>query len=1148
MTWKAYDWTHVFASCHGNHEWMKGLAEALKINTALIFKAPAKRFIEPWFQWQIWFGLTSFQNTFSIMSLRKAQHWLNPPKVCKSNLHTALSHCTASWHFSALHYQFQMAPIIRENVCVLDNFSAWSSINRINGQKCHQKKMTWMTCMMHGMVPCSCCTSRSSTGLHAGKSRFVMVAMTWKVYDWTHVFASFVMETTSEWKVWPRHWRSTRRWSSRPQPNVSSSHGFNDKFGFGLTSFQNTFSIMSLHKAQHWLNPPKVCKSNLHTALSHCTASWHFSALHYQFQMAPIIRENVCVLDNFSAWSSINRINGQKCHQKKMTWMTCMMHGMVPCSCCTSRSSTGLQAGKSRFVMVAMTWKVYDWTHVFASFVMETTSEWKVWPRHWRSTRRWSSRPQPNVSSSHGFNDKFGLGWLPFRTPSVSCHSARLNIGSTLQRSAKVTCTLHCRTALPLGISVRFIISFKWPPSYVKTSASWTISLREVASIESMGKNAIKKKWHGWPAWCTAWSLVHAVPQEARLDCRPESPGSSWSPWHGRSTTEHMFLPALSWKPRVNERSGRSLGGQHGVIFKAPAKRFIEPWFQWQIWFGLTSFQNTFSIMSLRKAQHWLNPPKVCKSNLHTALSHCTASWHFSALHYQFQMAPIIRENVCVLDNFSAWSSINRINGQKCHQKKMTWMTCMMHGMVPCSCCTSRSSTGLQVGKSRFVMVAMTWKVYDWTHVFASFVMETTSEWKVWPKPWRSTRRDLQGPSQTFHRAMVSMTNLVWALGWLPFRTPSVSCHSARLNIGSTLQRSAKVTCTLHCRTALPLGISVRFIISFKWPPSYVKTSASWTISLREVASIESMGKNAIKKKWHGWPAWCTAWSLVHAVPQEARLDCRPESPGSSWSPWHGRSTTEHMFLPALSWKPRVNERSGRSLGGQHGVIFKAPAKRFIEPWFQWQIWFGLTFGLTSVSWTPSVSCQRLNIGSTLQRSAKVTCTLHCRTALPLGISVRFIISFKWPPSYVKTSASWTISLREVASIESMGKNAIKKKWHGWPAWCTAWSLVHAVPQEARLDCRPESPGSSWSPWHGRSTTDHMLLPALSWKPRVNERSGRSLGGQHGVDLQGPSQTFHRAMVSMTNLVWADFLSEHLQYHVTPQGSTLAQPSKGLQK
>ena len=173
--------------------------------------------------------------------------------------------------------------------------------------------------------------------------------------------------------------------------------------------------------------------------------------------------------------------------------------------------------------------------------------------------------------------------------------------------------------------------------------------------------------------------------------------------------------------------------------------------------------------MSLHKAQHWLNPPKVCKSNLHTALSHCTASWHFSALHYQFQMAPIIRENVCVLDNFSAWSSINRINGQiyaKMPPKKKWrgWPACctawsLVHA---CSCCTSRSSTGLQVGKSRFVMVAMAWKVYDWTHVFASFVMETTREWKVWLKYWIS-RRDLQGPSQTFHRAMVSMTNFVWA-------------------------------------------------------------------------------------------------------------------------------------------------------------------------------------------------------------------------------------------------------------------------------------------------------------------------------------------------------------------------------------------------
>ena len=643
------------------------------------------------------------------------------------------------------------------------------------------------------------------------------------------------------------------------------------------------------------------------------------------------------------------------------------MHGMVPCSCCTSRSSTGLHAGKSRFVMVAMTWKVYDWSHVFAS-----------------------------------------------------CHG------------------------------------------------------------------------------------------------------------------NHEWMKGLAEALKINT----------ALIFKAPAKRFIEPWFQWQIWFGLTSFQNTFSIMSLHKAQHWLNPPKVCKSNLHTALSHCTASWHFSALHYQFQMAPIIRENVCVLDNFSAWSSINRINGQKCHQKKMTWMTCMMHGMVPCSCCTSRSSTGLQAGKSRFVMVAMTWKVYDWTHVVASFVMETTSEWKVWPKPWRSTRRDLQGPSQTFHRAMVSMTNLVWArLGWLPFRTPSVSCHSARLNIGSTLQRSAKVTCTLHCRTALPLGISVRFIISFKWPPSYVKTSASWTISLREVASIESMGKNAIKKN-----DMDDLHDARHGPLFMLYLKKLDWTAGRKVQVRHGRHDMEglrlntcccqlchgnHEWMKGLAEALEVNtawsSRPQPNVSSSHG--------------------FNDKFGLGWLPFrTPSVSCHSRKAQHWLNppKVCKSNLTLHCRTALPLGISVRFIISFKWPPSYVKTSASWTISLREVASIESMGKNAIKKKWHGWPAWCTAWSLVHAVPQEARLDCRSESPGSSWSPWHGRSTTEHMFLPALSWKPRVNERSGRSLGGQHGVIFKAPAKRFIEPWFQWQ--IWFGLTSfrEHLQYHVTPQGSTLAQPSKGL--
>ena len=162
---------------------------------------------------------------------------------------------------------------------------------------------------------------------------------------------------------------------------------------------------------------------------------------------------------------------------------------------------------------------------------------------------------------------------------------------------------------------------------------------------------------------------------------------------------------------------------------------------------------------------------------------------------------------------------------------------------------------------------------------------------------------DLQGPSQTFHRAMVSMTNLVWAL--LPFRTPSVSCHSTRLNIGSTLQRSAKVTCTLHCRTALPLGISVRFIFSFKWPPSYVKMSASWTISLREVASIESMGKNAIKKKM----TWMTC--MMHGM-----VPCSCCTSRSSTGLQVGKS---RFVLVAMTWKVlRLNTCCCQLCHGNH--------------------------------------------------------------------------------------------------------------------------------------------------------------------------------------------------------------------------------------
>ena len=99
---------------------------------------------------------------------------------------------------------------------------------------------------------------------------------------------------------------------------------------------------------------------------------------------------------------------------------------------------------------------------------------------------------------------------------------------------------------------------------------------------------------------------------------------------HGRHDMEGLRLITcfcqLSWKPRVNERSGRGIEDQHGVDLQGPSQTFHRAMVSMTNLglgtFGLTSFQNTFSIMSLHKAQHWLNPPKVCKSNLHTALSH----------------------------------------------------------------------------------------------------------------------------------------------------------------------------------------------------------------------------------------------------------------------------------------------------------------------------------------------------------------------------------------------------------------------------------------------------------------------------------------------------------------------------------------------
>ena len=53
-------------------------------------------------------------------------------------------------------------------------------------------------------------------------------------------------------------------------------------------------------------------------------------------------------------------------------------------------------------------------------------------------------RPRPNVSSSRGFNDKFGVGWLPFRTPSVSCHEAQQSLNPVFNGNLH-TALSHCR-------------------------------------------------------------------------------------------------------------------------------------------------------------------------------------------------------------------------------------------------------------------------------------------------------------------------------------------------------------------------------------------------------------------------------------------------------------------------------------------------------------------------------------------------------------------------------------------------------------------------------------------------------------------------------------------------------------------------------
>ena len=138
-------------------------------------------------------------------------------------------------------------------------------------------------------------------------------------------------------------------------------------------------------------------------------------------------------LDNFSASSSINRINRQKCPQNK-TDMDDQHEAPENGRLAGWPKSAGSQVklcspwhGKS--TVRALSWKPQ---------VVERSG------RGVEAKQGLLPRPRPNVSPSRGFNDKFGVGWLPFRTPSVSCHKAQ----QSLNPLSIVLCTLHCRTAV----------------------------------------------------------------------------------------------------------------------------------------------------------------------------------------------------------------------------------------------------------------------------------------------------------------------------------------------------------------------------------------------------------------------------------------------------------------------------------------------------------------------------------------------------------------------------------------------------------------------------------------------------------------------------------------------------------------------------
>ena len=141
------------------------------------------------------------------------------------------------------------------------------------------------------------------------------------------------------------------------------------------------------------------------------------------------------------------------------------------------------------------------------------------------------------------------------------------------------------------------------------------------------------------------------------------------------------------------------------------------------------------------------------------------------------------------------------------------------------------------------------------------------------------------------------------------------------------------------------------------------------------------------------------------------------------------------------------------------------------------------------------------------------------------------MISFKFQvdhhlPKRLHLAPSWTTSLREVASIESIGKNATKTKL----TWMTSMKHLKMVDWQAgrKVQVRRLS--------HARHGMESLQYELCHGNHRWLKGLAEALK-QNKACCQGPGQTFHRAVVSMRNLVWVGFLSEHLQYHVTRPNS-----------